>query len=378
VVKFKLHLAHADNCNIQDQPVYAMGLAQQSTPQFNSPSASQLCEFVPIYSLDPERQQELAKHARCVPLPAGSKLFSIGDQDNHILYLLSGEIKLSNDDESTILVAGSEHARLPLDPYQPRQLNAVVVSDAEVVVIDRNLMDILLTWNPYSGYVVDEIDANAYDPDDWMVSILQSPIFQRIPPINIQTMFQKLQSCPVRDNDVIFLQGDAGDYYYLIQKGTCTVIRSQNNDDTVIAQLKAGQGFGEEALLSNAPRNATVIMQSDGILLRLAKTDFENLFKQPVVETISLEQAENMYSRNPLWLDVRLPEEHYQSAIEESLNIPLYRLRESMHELPKDRPCIVYCDNAHRSSCAVYLLNANGYEAYVLQNGVQTQTDIIE
>ena len=75
---------------------------------------------MPIYSLDPERQQELAKHARCVTLPAGSKLFSIGEQDNHIIYLLRGEVELSNAEERTTLIAETDLARLPLDPHQPR------------------------------------------------------------------------------------------------------------------------------------------------------------------------------------------------------------------------------------------------------------------
>lgn len=333
---------------------------------------------MPIYSLDPERLQELTRHARCVPLPTGSQLFSIGDLDNNIIYLLNGEIELRNSEERITLTAGSEHARLPLDPHYPRQFDAVVSKNAEVIIIDRNLMDILLTWDPYSGYVVNEINQNEYDPDDWMTSILQSPIFQRIPPINIQIMFQKLTPISVRENDVIFLQGDEGDYFYLIQRGTCAVIRSKDYNDMVVAELKAGQSFGEDALLSHDPRNATVIMKSDGILLCLAKSDFENLFKVPVVETINLAQAENLQARNPMWIDVRLPEEHYESAIEESINIPLYRLRDSLHELSKDRPCVVYCDAGHRSSCAVYLLNAYGYEAYVLEDGIQVQTDSVE
>lgn len=355
-----------------------MGLAQKSKPQFNTPSSAQLKEFVPVYSLDPERLQELARHARCVALRTGSRIFTAGDLDTHIIYLLSGEIELSNSEERIAVVANSEHAKLPLDPHHPRQFNAVTTKDAEIIIIDRNLMDILLTWDPYSGYTVNEINQTEYDPDDWMASILHSPVFQRIPPINIQIMFQKLQPLAVRENDVIFLQGDEGDYFYLIQTGTCTVIRSKNNEDTVVAELKAGQSFGEDALLSHTARNATVIMKTDGILLRLAKTDFENLFKVPVVEIINHEQAERLQARNPVWIDVRQPEEHYESAIEESINIPLSRLRESLHEIPQDRPCIVYCDAGHRSSCAVYLLNAYGYEAYVLEYGIQGQNDSVE
>ena len=353
-------------------------VAPSTSPYLNSPTPSQLREFVPIYTLDPERIQELAKHARCIKYPAGSKLFSLGDEDNYILYLNSGLIELSNPSERMTITAGSESARLPLDPHQPRQYNAVVVRDAEFIVIERNLMDILLTWNPFSGYLVEEIAEDAYIPDDWMSSVLQSPVFQHIPPINIQMMFQKLETCTVSEHEVIFLQGDPGDYFYLIQQGSCAVIQSTGIEDTVIAELKSGQSFGEDALLSNTPRNATVIMKTDGVLLRLSKTDFDNLIKQPVVELISLEQAEALTDRDPQWIDVRQPEEHYLSAIEGSVNIPLSRLRENLPYLSKSKPYVVYCDNGHRSSCAVYMLTAYGYEAYVLENGVQSQTTYLD
>jgi len=356
----------------------AMGLAQKSTRNFTTPSVAQIRDLVPIYTLDTERQQELAKHTRCFNYPAGSKLFSIGEQHDYIFYLLRGAIEIYNPDERYTLIADTEQALMPIDPHRPHQYNAIFASDAEVAVIDRNLLDILLTWNPFSNYDVEEINTTSFDPDNWMASILQSPVFQRIPPIKIQAMFQKAESISVREHELIFLQGDAGDYFYLIQQGNCTVLRSKNKQDTIVAELSAGQSFGEEALLSNDPRNATVIMKTDGVLLRLAKDDFEELLKQPVVETIGFEQAEQMYIRNPIWLDVRQPEEHYESAIEESINIPLYRVRETLSELPRDRPYIVYCDNAHRSSCAVYLLNAYGFEAYVLENGLQSQTKDVD
>jgi len=355
-----------------------MGLAIKSPTSLKTLSRAQIRDFVPIYSLDPERQQELAKHARCLPLPAGSRLFSIGDRGDHVLYLLSGELEFSNVTERFTLSAPSEQALMPLDPHNPRRYNALVLSDAEIVIIDRNLLDILLTWDPYSGYVVDEIDDNVYDPDDWMASILQSSVFQRIPPINIQKMFQKLQPRSVKAREIIFLQGDEGDYYYLIQSGSCVIIRNEEQNQALIAELKPGQSFGEEALLSNAPRNATVIMKSDGVLLQLAKFDFENLFKRPMVKTISMQQAEDMLSRDPIWIDVRQPEEYRQVAIEGSINIPLMRLRESLHELSQERPCIIYCDNGHRSSCAAYLLTAFGYQAFVLEHGIAEQESLVE
>jgi rhodanese-related sulfurtransferase len=97
-----------------------------------------------------------------------------------------------------------------------------------------------------------------------------------------------------------------------------------------------------------------------------------------MVKTITMQQAEDMLSRDPTWVDVRQPEEHQQSAIEGSINIPLNHLRESLHGLSQDRPCIIFCDNGHRSSCAAYLLNAFGYQAFVLENGVAVQESLVE
>jgi CRP-like cAMP-binding protein len=44
-----------------------------------------------------------------------------------------------------------------------------------------------------------------------------------------------------------------------------------------LAELKEGDAFGEEALVADTVRNATVVMKTDGMLLRLSKQDFNEL-----------------------------------------------------------------------------------------------------
>jgi putative ABC transport system ATP-binding protein len=74
---------------------------------------------------------------------------------------------------------------------------------------------------------------------------------------------------------VIIRQGDEGDKFYLIKSGLVDVIVNQGQpDEQKVATLGKGQFFGETALLTGAPRNATVIAQLDSEFYTLDKPHF--------------------------------------------------------------------------------------------------------
>ena len=118
---------------------------------------------------------------------------------------------------------------------------------------------------------------------DWMSLLLQSPVFQQIPPANLQRVMMRMEEIQVSAGDVIISQGDDGDYFYLISKGECSVTRTPEagHAPVELAKLRVGKGFGEEALISDKPRSSSVTMLTDGILVRLNKQDFIDLVKQP-------------------------------------------------------------------------------------------------
>ena len=351
-----------------------MALAQTKLHVTSILSTAQIARFIPFNKLDPDRQTELLKHLRVESLPAGTRLFSRGELNAKVIYLLEGEIELIVNQARTIINATTPQARQPIDPHQPRHFTAIAKTPVQIIQIDRDLLDIFVSWDNRTGYTVKEINEciSHGDDNDWMATILQAKIFQRVPPINIQIMFTKLQSMPVRKGEIIFRQGQEGDYYYLIKSGQCAVLRISNPEEglRLVAELSPGQGFGEEALLSEKPRNATIQMASDGALLRLSRSDFNALLKTPVVKTIAYQNALELVQQGALWLDVRNDEERNTRVMPESLHIPLPMLRECMNALPNNQPFIVYCDNSQRSACAAYLLHVFGYEALVLAGGV--------
>lgn len=79
--------------------------------------------------------------------------------------------------------------------------------------------------------------------------------------------------------EVIFRQGDPGDFVYKIIDGQVEIVREDpQKEEAVLARLGAGEFFGEAALLSNAPRNATVRTLSAVNAVKIARDDFATLY----------------------------------------------------------------------------------------------------
>lgn len=333
--------------------------------------------FVPPSALNAENFQELAGKAKVEELGAGKAIFKQGDLDRKTIYLLEGEVELvATGGERTAVKSGSDVAKHPLANHQPRKHIAVTKSACKITRIDSDLLDILLTWDQLSGIEVDEIavedgDGGGADGGDWMTRILQSKAFLQVPPANIQAMFMRMEELPVKTGEVIIKQGQDGDYYYIIKSGKCKVTRtSKAGTELTLATLNDGDAFGEEALLTEAKRNANIVMTTDGVLMRLSKEDFNELLREPNLKWVTNAEAEELIGQGAVWLDVRLDSEHKNSGIPGSMNIPVFMLRLKADALDHDKKYVLYCDSGRRSSAAAYLLSERGLDAYCLKGGL--------
>jgi rhodanese-related sulfurtransferase len=269
---------------------------------------------------------------------------------------------------------GTAEARNPLYTNLPRTVTARAMDEISYLSIDSELLDVMITWDQTGTYEVSELQrhVNGAESDDWMTTLLQTKAFHRIPPANIQAIFLRLQRTPFRAGEVVIKQGDEGDYFYVIVSGKCVVTRETplNREGIKLAELDVGDTFGEEALIAEAKRNATVTMLTDGVLMRLNKQDFRELMNEPLLQWVNYEEAQKIIASGGRWLDVRLPSEHQNLAIEGSANIPLYFIRLKLSALDPNVPYVVYCDTGRRSSAGAYILVERGFDAYVLKGGI--------
>lgn len=333
--------------------------------------------FVPLNDISPSNFDELVKNINVEKLSSNTTVFKTGDENEFTYYLLNGEIEITDANGNTSqLSSKSQQCRFPLEHKFPREKTIKTVTDIHYFKINNDLLDVLLTWDQNKNYIVNEIsDSSSKDDTDWMTQLLQLEIFHKVPAANIHEILKRVEPISVNKDDVIIKQGDKGDYYYVIKSGACRVLRNSaetGNKQLQIANLTEGSSFGDDALTSDSPRNASVIMETDGVLLRLAKDDFVQLLKEPVLNTVNFEEAENMVEQGAVWLDVRLISEHENNNVLNGLNIPLYLLRLNLKKLSADTKYIVYCDTGSRSASATFLLTEKGFNAYLLEGGIAT------
>jgi len=330
--------------------------------------------FSPLDSLKAENLHALARKTQIRTLDAGRVLFKEGDADKRTFYLVSGQVELRTDDRTMgVIKSRTPEARSPLAPGLPRKFTARAATDIDYIMIDSDLLDVLITWDQTGQYEVAELRGDGVEVDgDWMTTLLQTKAFHRIPPANIQAIFMRMQRINYRAGDVVIKQGTEGDFFYVVVAGRCVVTRETplNKEGIKLAELGPGDSFGEEALIAEAKRNATVTMATDGTLMRLGKNDFQTLLNEPLLQWVSPESAREIVAKGGKWLDVRLPSEFQNFRIDDAVNIPLYFIRLKLNALDKNTQYVVCCDTGRRSSAAAYILSERGFDAFVLKGGL--------
>jgi len=339
----------------------------------NKVDINQLRSLSPLDSLKKDNLQALVKKTEVLEAQPGEHLFNEGDSGKRTVYVLSGSVDLRKGDEVvSSIIGGSEEARNPLAPQLPRHYTAIATTSTRYITIDSDLLDVMLTWDQTGSYEVSELQGQHASSDDWMTTLLQTKAFHRIPPANIQAIFMRLQQVNYKAGEVVIKQGEEGDYFYVITRGRCIVTRETplNKEGIRLAELEVGDTFGEEALISEAKRNATVYMDTDGSLMRLGKQDFHTLLNEPMLDWVDNEKAKQIVASGGKWLDVRLPSEFEAYHNDGAINVPLYFIRLKLKTLDAAIPYVVVCDTGRRSSAGAFILNERGFQTYVLKGGL--------
>ena len=349
-------------------------------------SAATLKALDPLSSLSDARLEELAALCYIESVARNLDPFRLCAIAGQSVYLLRGELALAySEGRSEVFVGGSPEARYPLGKRRAF-VSSKAVTDVQLLRIDDDLLDIMLTWDQMARHE----QAGTLRPDSGGPPIAQPPVsgdwgvmsglfcinnlrfgaFSQLPPAHIDELLQRFETVAVKKGDVIISEGAEGDYYYLVESGRCQVERMIGGVSMTLAELKSGDTFGEEALVSGSKRNATVTMKTDGSLLRLSHQDFNALLREPLLRTINMEQAQQKVLGGAQWIDMRYMSEYQYDKLPGAINIPLSEIRNAFGALDINKEYVVYCQSGRRSSAAAFLLAQRGYNVYLLEGGL--------
>jgi CRP/FNR family transcriptional regulator, cyclic AMP receptor protein len=107
----------------------------------------------------------------------------------------------------------------------------------------------------------------------------QITIFAGLDPAALTRLLSKAVRLEVPEGQVVVREGESGNQFYLLLTGAARVVKAFETVDAVeLAQIKAGDFFGEMCLLETLPRVATVQTTSASVILRLSALAFLDLY----------------------------------------------------------------------------------------------------
>ncbi len=205
--------------------------------------------------------------------------------------------------------------------------------------------------------------------------IAQADLFKYLKPEHMEKLFEHMETINLLKGSKIIKEGDEGDYYYLLVSGTATVTRlsKTTGKPEELAKLTGPAGFGEDALISNAKRNATITTTSDSVVMRLSKDAFNDYVKAPAITWLPTTEARRKVSEGGAkWIDVRDADEVARGGgLPGALAIPLGQIRHRLEELSIETAYVCYCQNGRLSSTAAFLLGQRGYNVAVMRGGLK-------
>ena len=398
---------------------------------------SVLANFEPLSTLSSSRLQELS--GLCFVERVSKEINPLRlnmAKTSQVMFLLAGDLGLRfKDGSKKILRASTPAAKYSIDERRLALQDAIALTEVQVIRIDLDLLDIMMTWDQLSRIkplpnknnaaqasipqpqtaakntpskqvaitetshtsqlVSEKRDPQASpalapskaklvnadetpnvslwmrDTDMFSAQKIKSGIFSRLPTANIEEMFRRMQYVAFGAGQVVVQQGAIGDYYYLLESGIALMTRitvSQNKPE-LIKTIATGDFFGEEAVVSEGKSNVSVTMQSAGAVLRLKKSDFNELLKAPLINTVTQTQAQQqMTAGKAVLVDVRFPSEFKFDSIDGAVNLPLNQIRNLMAGLDKTKQYMTYCQTGRRSSAAAFILIEQGFDAVVLEH----------
>jgi predicted acylesterase/phospholipase RssA/CRP-like cAMP-binding protein len=241
--------------------------------------------------LAPETLLRLSADLTETSLKDGDILVRQGQLNTSLHLLRKGKLRVTSltaDNSSRVLfdvLPGESVAEIAMIAAEPSLVTIDAVGAAEVTSLSRAAFDRLADSDPRAALVLMQSMREPMQRYRLSVALHLSSLFDSLPPDVLRSLETELEMVTLLGGEVLFRQGDPGDYLCLVVSGRVSVLSERGADQRKkVAELGLGELVGEMAVVSPQPRTATIEAIRDTLLAKLTKAGYERFFaKHPGV-----------------------------------------------------------------------------------------------
>lgn len=241
-------------------------------PGATSAAAGTDVDAIPLFAgLSAPAREALAREVQREELPAGALVFRQGDPGDRFFSVVEGQVEIFVEEPSglrrpvTVLQKGDCFGEMALIEQAPRSAGARTLGRAVVLSLHQDAFSALSS----------QVGAGLTGRLRAIAAINRNDLFKRLTAERVGALASRLTMQGVAAGQAVVQEGALGDAMYLVDSGELEVL--DRGGAAPVATLKAGDLFGEVAVLRAIPRTATVRAKVQSSLWVLSAEDFYHL-----------------------------------------------------------------------------------------------------
>jgi CRP-like cAMP-binding protein len=318
----------------------------------------------------------LSHQFNSVTFSKGTEVLKEGNPAEEFYFVKQGRLEVTKSTKHgpaklSLISSGQGFGEVPLLTNSLRSASVRALTEVILYQLQKADFDEIMEKEPVFKNVLLKraADLTRYDK----IKTLQP--FALLEPDRMYALLARMAEKTYSLGEDIVVQGDKGDYYYIVKNGRVAVLKKSNGarESKQVALLCEGDGFGEEALIRDDPRNATCRAIEETTVYALDKIDFDQILKSAFLDNVFAEDISvKTYREKYVIIDARVVPEYEQEHIEGALSIPVEVLRHKYMSLDPQKSYITYCTNDARGMVAAFLLKNHGLNAKCLRGGISS------
>ncbi len=228
----------------------------------------------------------------------GDVIVEAGQPGEAIFFIEEGAARLITDSAEgeafEELPHGAVFGHTALITGKPYPFHARAISDVSVWLLTRTAYHDLIRTHPAIKLAFSRALAEALGPGDQTDAIERMrtlALFSDVPTEALTALAGRLVLRHFPAGEIIYADGTPGDALYIVEAGEVRLLDSAFTDAQLLEKLKAGDSFGEMALLTGRTRAELSRAATDATLWVLYKSDFDDLMVQYPEISASLARA---------------------------------------------------------------------------------------